>query len=533
MRNLDEKEAETQLLDILVKATIVESHLMFNGKQNAKELFERMRFPNKGMFGQEEEEEVWMKPVWMKPVEAVIPPINGVMVPDSDDEVGRSPAPAPCPDLKPNKLKKAPEYDIPEKERENYEQAIPFTSPEDLSKFLHEMIPMFRYCPATEQWQNTGVETRRFIQWLKTEMEGGHEFSLDNFETIDYPRFTSTIKETNERLRQFAEKELFMDYPFLDDIELHVPGFCYDLDTEILSLSPEASSRLTLNLPILQKLVNSNTGHFMDCSRDFSTFVTPWLSGRAGRSYQLGLTGVMKGLVTIAYTKKFNIQRLSTSFLCPLISVSGYLWPGSTVQHGEIYTMEAAHIDQFQTVTENPPGYDITENGDKTFGTFESSRKYMFNEDRFNKREKNRLMSDREAREKTEMHIQKWKKKREELEEKLKELMEEKRQWEGMLEGGDWEKEQEAMREQMMKEREEEKEDGELDEEEELQEDKDQEEKKIDEMMEVMEAMTIQEEEDQKDQKTLQKTEEAPKPMETTGKKKKANPFDEDIVEIA
>uniref|UniRef100_A0A1I7U219 Tail protein n=2 Tax=Caenorhabditis tropicalis TaxID=1561998 RepID=A0A1I7U219_9PELO len=252
------------------------------------------------------------------------------------------------------------------KEREDYKQAIPFSSPEDLSQFLHEMIPMFRYCRATKQWQNTRVETRRFVQWLKIEMDGGNEFSWDNFKTIDYPRFKATIKETNERLRAFAEKELFMDYPSFDDIELQIPGFCYDLDTKILSLSPEASSRLTLNLPILQKIANLNTGYSMDCSREFSTLVTPSLSGRAGRPHELGLTGATEGLLT---TPRCSNPKQSTSFVCPLMSVSGYLWPGSIVQHGEVFTMETAQIDRFQTVTQNPSGYDITADGIETFGT--------------------------------------------------------------------------------------------------------------------------------------------------------------------
>uniref|UniRef100_A0A1I7V454 Troponin T n=1 Tax=Caenorhabditis tropicalis TaxID=1561998 RepID=A0A1I7V454_9PELO len=158
IKKLNGEEAEAQLLDLLVKTTFVESHLTVNGQQNVKELFERMRFPNRKENVEPQQE---------------IPKLNldHEMISDSD-ESEKEEGELSCSDE---------EEDVPERHRESYEQSIPFTSPEELSEFLHSMIPVFIIRPATRKWRNSGVQTRVYCQWLKKRIEKRKVVSLDKF----------------------------------------------------------------------------------------------------------------------------------------------------------------------------------------------------------------------------------------------------------------------------------------------------------------------------------------------------------------
>uniref|UniRef100_A0A1I7TPB9 NADH dehydrogenase [ubiquinone] 1 alpha subcomplex assembly factor 4 n=1 Tax=Caenorhabditis tropicalis TaxID=1561998 RepID=A0A1I7TPB9_9PELO len=66
-------------------------------------------------------------------------------------------------------------------------------------------------------------------------------------------------RSPEEELKALAEQELWMDYSSFDEFELQIPGFPYDFDTKVLSLSGQASSRISLNIPILAALFNTST----------------------------------------------------------------------------------------------------------------------------------------------------------------------------------------------------------------------------------------------------------------------------------
>uniref|UniRef100_A0A1I7TR41 PINc domain-containing protein n=1 Tax=Caenorhabditis tropicalis TaxID=1561998 RepID=A0A1I7TR41_9PELO len=325
IQNLDEGAAEEQLLDILVKATLVENSLMLHGQSTVEQLFRRMRFPNQ-------------KKAWHEEQDKKESSEGSSASHRLDEHVPDS--------LSERKLVSNEEKEIPEREREEYEQKVPFSSAEELFEFLQELVPLFKFDPSTGKWQNTGLQTRRFFQWLKKEMDGGHVFDLANFQNFDYPKFKATI-EVQEEFRAFAEQELWMDYTSLEEFGLRIPGFSFNFETKVLSLSDQAPVRLSLNIPIMTALVNTATPLVMDLSRKWTGFITPVLCSNTGISHYVGVTGAMKGLKIDAFIKKFNQDsyQVSTS---PLISASGFLWPGSPRKSGEVFQMEGATIDYFR-----------------------------------------------------------------------------------------------------------------------------------------------------------------------------------------
>ncbi|EGT51181.1 hypothetical protein CAEBREN_01015 [Caenorhabditis brenneri] len=62
------------------------------------------------------------------------------------------------------------------------EQEFPFTSMEDLSTFLHSMIPIFRKDVRTKKWAKTGCPFRRFCQWLYDRLSLGDVIDEKNFD---------------------------------------------------------------------------------------------------------------------------------------------------------------------------------------------------------------------------------------------------------------------------------------------------------------------------------------------------------------
>uniref|UniRef100_A0A1I7TR45 MIF4G domain-containing protein n=1 Tax=Caenorhabditis tropicalis TaxID=1561998 RepID=A0A1I7TR45_9PELO len=417
MKKIGEEEAKEELLGILCKCTLIESHLMLNGMQNAEKLFENMKRPNL-MYQKEDDSDEEEEFVLPKAAPPPLVKLSDILVSDSDDDTPPASAAAPIPKARVDVDSKE---DLPEKERKDYEQPLPFSSPKELFGFMEDLVPVFRYCPATNMWQNTGVQTRKFIQWLKKEMESGHTFKWDNFEEIDYPRFVKTI-DVPEHQRKFAENELFFDFPSFDDIELHMPGFEYDFEfTEILSLSPVAESRLALNIPILTSFLSSNTGLVMDCSREWSGFVTLSKCAKTGVSHGIGLTGAMKGLTTNTYAKHFQQMWASTNptFCSPVVSASGYLWPGSASQNAEIYQMEKVSLDYFESMP-HPPGYDIDSTGRKEFATFLTAARNN-QSDMMMTRERPRMKSKREIEQARKMEQEKRDARRAELVSKLAE----------------------------------------------------------------------------------------------------------------
>uniref|UniRef100_A0A1I7TR42 Serrate RNA effector molecule homolog n=1 Tax=Caenorhabditis tropicalis TaxID=1561998 RepID=A0A1I7TR42_9PELO len=317
IRSVDEKEAEKQLLDILNKATLIEIHLMMHGQKTAEQLFRRMQYPNQKKAWHEEQDKKQGSSCAQRLVQHV---------PDSDSE--------------------GEIHSDEDEEHEGYEQKIPFCSAQELFEFMKELIPVFKYHPSSGKWQNTGHQTRRFFQWLKRKMDGGRVFNWDNFEEVDYPQFKATI-EVQEEMKAFAERELMMDYSSFEEFGLQIPGFFYDFDSKMLSLTGQASSRIALNIPIVVALFHTSTPLNMDCSREWEGLITPFICSTMQLSHYIGVTGAMKGLKIAAFVHKFNQKPCQVS-MAPIVFASGFLWPGSTIHSGEVFRMEGVEIDYFQ-----------------------------------------------------------------------------------------------------------------------------------------------------------------------------------------
>uniref|UniRef100_A0A1I7TR44 Oxysterol-binding protein n=1 Tax=Caenorhabditis tropicalis TaxID=1561998 RepID=A0A1I7TR44_9PELO len=332
---------------------------MLNGRQNAEKLFESMIWPNKSFA-------------------------------KKDD-------PAPVPELQVDS-----EEDLPERERIDYEQPIPFSSATELFSFLNDCIPIFRYRPAIKQWQNNGVQTRRFVQWLKNEMDSViHRFK----ETINVP----------DEQRAFAERECFFDYSSYQNIKFHIPGFEYDSKSQLLSLLPVAASRIALVISILTSFLTTNTGLVMDCSREWSGFITPYRCSQTGTSHGIGVTGEMEGLTTRAFDKHFLSSNLNPTFCGRLVSASGYLWPGSSKQTAEVYQLELARVDYFQNMS----------------GTFKTAEKNNYREEHMLVRPKPTMKSKKEIEEVEKEQEAKRNARRAELMKRLAEALGEEKEEEG------------------------------------------------------------------------------------------------------
>ncbi|PIC54732.1 hypothetical protein B9Z55_000386 [Caenorhabditis nigoni] len=97
---------------------------------------------------------------------------------------------------------------------------IPFKSIEELSEFLNSMYLNFR--KVGDEFQNIGVQGRRWIQFLKNELDKGNKVDEDNFHDL-YEDFKRTIPAGNA----FALHEAPMDFPTLRNIGNMIPVFRY------------------------------------------------------------------------------------------------------------------------------------------------------------------------------------------------------------------------------------------------------------------------------------------------------------------
>lgn len=155
---------------------------------------------------------------------------------------------------------------------QNDEPTIPFSSPQDLKEFCDSM-PLNFYKESATLYRNTGVQGRRFVQWLKKRVDLGDEINAKNFHEIK-KEFIETIQVDDVNQRKFAELEPGLDYSSLWYLGKRMAGFDFDKTKNCLLLTPEATDSLPLNLPIFTDTINSSHSRKLDYSRKVSAFVT-------------------------------------------------------------------------------------------------------------------------------------------------------------------------------------------------------------------------------------------------------------------
>ncbi|CAP25675.2 Protein CBG05142 [Caenorhabditis briggsae] len=90
---------------------------------------------------------------------------------------------------------------------------IPFKSIEELSDFLNSMYLNFR--KEGDEFRNIGVQGRRWIQFLKNELDNGNYVEEDNFHDLDmnYQKATGHLELVNPE----AQECLFINLPIFSD----------------------------------------------------------------------------------------------------------------------------------------------------------------------------------------------------------------------------------------------------------------------------------------------------------------------------
>ncbi|KAF1748574.1 hypothetical protein GCK72_025041 [Caenorhabditis remanei] len=149
---------------------------------------------------------------------------------------------------------------------QNDEPVIPFSTAEDVESFCDSMKLVFRK-DLSKKYRNTGNQSKRFIQEVKTRLELGEvidEITIDDV----IQEFRTTV--VSESAQKFAEMEIQLDFSSLRQLAVAVSGFKFEGGEGRLYLDENAANCLDLNLPIFCETIHFNHQLKKDLSRHVS-----------------------------------------------------------------------------------------------------------------------------------------------------------------------------------------------------------------------------------------------------------------------
>ncbi|PIC54731.1 hypothetical protein B9Z55_000386 [Caenorhabditis nigoni] len=243
---------------------------------------------------------------------------------------------------------------------------IPFKSIEELSEFLNSMYLNFR--KVGDEFQNIGVQGRRWIQFLKNELDKGNKVDEDNFHDL-YEDFKRTIPAGNA----FALHEAPMDFPTLRNIGNMIPVFRYKKSTGHLELiNPEAQKCLFINLPIFTETLNSAHPFKIDFSRSVSS-----LGVFKGIQFPIRQTftcadGVAPELTLNMYLKScsqgikaFDTKNIPEKLLVNSAAVHGHIAPMKNKNPFEVFEVEVLPLSLEDNLCTGSSGNIINSKGER------------------------------------------------------------------------------------------------------------------------------------------------------------------------
>ncbi|UMM10355.1 hypothetical protein L5515_000167 [Caenorhabditis briggsae] len=242
---------------------------------------------------------------------------------------------------------------------------IPFKSIEELSDFLNSMYLNFR--KEGDEFRNIGVQGRRWIQFLKNELDNGNYVEEDNFHDL-YEDFKRTIPAGNE----FALHEAAMDFTSLREIGNMIPVFKYQKATGHLELvNPEAQECLFINLPIFSDTLNSAHMFKIDFSRGVSSlgvfkgiqFPFRQAFTCAGEvASELGANMFIKHCSQ--GDKAFDSKKIPTSLIGNSAAVHGNIAPMKSKNPFEVFEVEVSPLSLEDNLCTGTSGKIINSIGD-------------------------------------------------------------------------------------------------------------------------------------------------------------------------
>ncbi|ULU09413.1 hypothetical protein L3Y34_014074 [Caenorhabditis briggsae] len=242
---------------------------------------------------------------------------------------------------------------------------IPFKSIEELSDFLNSMYLNFR--KEGDEFRNIGVQGRRWIQFLKNELDNGNYVEEDNFHDL-YEDFKRTIPAGNE----FALHEAAMDFTSLREIGNMIPVFKNQKATGHLELvNPEAQECLFINLPIFSDTLNSAHMFKIDFSRGVSTlgvfkgiqFPFRQAFTCAGEvASELGANMFIKHCSQ--GDKAFDSKKIPTSLIGNSAAVHGNIAPMKSKNPFEVFEVEVSPLSLEDNLCTGTSGKIINSIGD-------------------------------------------------------------------------------------------------------------------------------------------------------------------------
>lgn len=219
---------------------------------------------------------------------------------------------------------------------QNNEATIPFSSPQDVAAFCDSM-PLNFHNEAGKRYINTGVQGRRLVQWLKTQLELGVVVDEDCFDNIK-ERFWETI-DVEESRRNFAKAEVGMDYPSLRFLGRKIPGLKYDKASGQLSLTEDSAKSLPLNIPIITDTINCAHPRKIDFSRKVTCFATNVQTDTALPKTEFLCQDGFDGVIAAFYRNTIEVQPATLDKAFHLIT--GYVRPNQKRAQIEIFSAEA------------------------------------------------------------------------------------------------------------------------------------------------------------------------------------------------
>ncbi|CAL2051593.1 unnamed protein product [Caenorhabditis brenneri] len=258
------------------------------------------------------------------------------------------------------------------------EKNMPFESVESLEVFLDEMSPVFLLKKTTNKYVCSGMQSRKFCQWLTGRIKLGDIIKEESFD-MDYELFKETIRASNPDLQKFAEAELTFDFSSYHYLAAVVPAFQYDEENDILSLA-SAPLPWSLQLPIFGDTLHASNPLKRDLSRMITTVVYQCAVEPDNNALGCCVMGPLEGVKVSTLQNKFlgyqgSENRLRMNKLAQV--VTGFVQPNSPHNQIEAYEVEPVRIDFANNVVSN--GAHVDDRGSKfsvNFNTFQNIQKH-------------------------------------------------------------------------------------------------------------------------------------------------------------
>lgn len=222
----------------------------------------------------------------------------------------------------------------------NVQNVMPFESVEDLTTFLKSMSPVFIMMKSTKKWRNTGIQSRRFCQYLVERLQLGDVIDDNTFDEV-FADFSETIRADNEARLNFARKEFIMDFSSFWILESAVPAFKFDKRTERLSLTSDALP-LSLLLPIFADTLHSANPKKRDYSRQMTFLVSQFSIAYPNRATAYGISSNVEELNATIFRSKFE---KTTAMDKRLMTVTAFVSPNNLPEQFETMRAEPTRLD--------------------------------------------------------------------------------------------------------------------------------------------------------------------------------------------